>query len=163
MESQRVWRTGIMTGLLGAASVALWFFVLDFVDGTPLATPELLGRTLLGVLGKGVGFTPTANIAIYSLLHVSVFLGIGIVFSAVLNLSRRVPSVLAGLSLFVVVFQTGFQILPSVFEDVPGWASLTWLRIGAANLISLVVMGWYLWRSEPGIGLRFTKAIEGRS
>ena len=36
-----------MAGLIGAAVVALWFLALDWIQGEPLRTPELLGSALL--------------------------------------------------------------------------------------------------------------------
>ena len=43
---------GLITGLFGAAAVALWFFFLDFSDGHPFRTPAALGSALLfGITG----------------------------------------------------------------------------------------------------------------
>src|SRR5256884_314600 len=38
---------GLVTGLVGAGVVALWFFVLDLAAGHPLRTPAALGAALL--------------------------------------------------------------------------------------------------------------------
>src|SRR5216117_2820931 len=38
---------GLITGLVGAVAVAVWFFVLDVVTGHPLRTPAALGSALL--------------------------------------------------------------------------------------------------------------------
>jgi hypothetical protein len=43
---------GIITGLFGAAAVAMWFFFIDFSDGHPFRTPAALGSALLfGITG----------------------------------------------------------------------------------------------------------------
>ena len=38
-----VLKEGIVAGLIGAAAVAVWFFVFDLARGRPLLTPGLLG------------------------------------------------------------------------------------------------------------------------
>ena len=42
-EPRSVLREGIVAGLIGAAVVALWFFVYDIARGEPFRTPSLLG------------------------------------------------------------------------------------------------------------------------
>ena len=39
-------REGIVAGLIGAAVVALWFFVFDILRGRPFFTPGALGSAL---------------------------------------------------------------------------------------------------------------------
>ncbi len=38
---------GIAAGLIGAAAISRWFFLLDSLQGRPLYTPILLGTALL--------------------------------------------------------------------------------------------------------------------
>ena len=42
-ERRSVLREGIVAGLIGAAVVAVWFFVYDLARGRPFHTPSLLG------------------------------------------------------------------------------------------------------------------------
>ena len=42
-------REGLVTGVLGAAAVALWYLVVDAAAGRPFHTPNALG----GVLFRG--------------------------------------------------------------------------------------------------------------
>ena len=50
---------GILTGIVGAVVVAVWFLVLDFSRGQPFYTPSLLGSALL--LGKSVDQIDSIN------------------------------------------------------------------------------------------------------
>ena len=45
-EISRVDVEGISAGILGAAVIAIWFFVLDVFNGRPLYTPSTLGSAL---------------------------------------------------------------------------------------------------------------------
>jgi hypothetical protein len=163
MMTREDWRDGISAGLLGALGVALWFFLLDVIDGTPLATPEILGRGTFRLLGRDAELSPMGHIVGYSIVHVAVFIGIGVLVNRIVVVSRRTPAVLAGLLLLFVVLQTGFQLLPVLFAETPEWSSLSWVRIGFANLFASFLMGVYIWRREPGIGLRFAKVLDGRT
>ena len=45
-EISNVYREGIVAGILGAATIALWFLILDIFSGRPFYTPSLLGSAL---------------------------------------------------------------------------------------------------------------------
>ena len=52
MVEHRTLREGILAGLIGATSVAIWFLVIDVIGGRPLHTPSVLGEALMNaVLG----------------------------------------------------------------------------------------------------------------
>ena len=71
----RVGREGIVAGLVGAATVAVWFLLFDAVQGTPLKTPAVLGQvigaiirfqTISEVQSVAVALTPVLG---YTILH----------------------------------------------------------------------------------------------
>ena len=43
MNFGRLLREGFITGIIGAAAVAVWFFIVDLVAGTAFFTPSVLG------------------------------------------------------------------------------------------------------------------------
>jgi hypothetical protein len=45
-ELSGVYGEGIVAGLLGAATIAVWFLIVDTINGQPLHTPTVLGTTL---------------------------------------------------------------------------------------------------------------------
>ena len=45
-ETSNVYREGIVAGIFGAATIAVWFFVLDMFGGRPFYTPTVLGTML---------------------------------------------------------------------------------------------------------------------
>ena len=48
-------REGILTGIIGATAVAVWFLIVDTINGHPLYTPRALGAAVFGVLGPPAG------------------------------------------------------------------------------------------------------------
>ncbi|MEO7085617.1 MAG: hypothetical protein ABI442_01295, partial [Gemmatimonadaceae bacterium] len=88
-------RDGVVAGLLGAASVALWFFCVDLFVGHPFQTPFVLGRGLLGIIGVAPTNVPLV-VATYTVFHFVAFLGVGMLTAAIVHWAERVPTVLAG-------------------------------------------------------------------
>jgi len=155
------WTEGITAGLLGASGVALWFFAVDSMAGRPLYTPGLLGGALLNVLGRGVNHSTVYNASVYTVLHFGAFLVIGVVSSRIVEISTRIPQVLAGLLLFFVVFEVGFYGVAALMSQYELVGSLAWYQIGAANLFSSALMGGYLWRRHPELGRAMEASLDG--
>jgi len=162
MDRSRVWKEGVIAGLLGAGGVAFWFLVVDLIAGAAFATPEMLGRTLMSVLGKGIDLSPMMNVAWYTLFHVGAFVGVGLVVSYLVAASERTPGVLAGLGLFFVVFEVGFYGLTVFLSRSEQYGTLAWYQVGVANLLAAVLMGRYLWREHPELAGRMEKVLAGR-
>jgi hypothetical protein len=162
MTAQRqVWREGIIAGVLGAAGVALWFLVVDLLAGQPLRTPGLLGKAMLGVLGHGIENTLLFNAAAYTVFHVLAFVGVGLIASKLLDVSRRIPQIVAGLALVFAVFEVGFYFLAMMISKPEILGALAWYQIGAANLVAAVLMGGYLWRRHPELGPTLEHSLDG--
>lgn len=153
-------RQGLLAGLMGAAAVALWFLVLDIAAGQMGATPELLGHAFFSAFGP-VTASAWQLVAMYTVVHCTAFASIGIVASWLVNVSHREPSVLAGLAVLFVVFETLCTgIIATLAEGTLG--SLAWWQIGGANLVAAVAMGAYLFRRNPGLGITLEHALSGQ-
>jgi hypothetical protein len=163
MADRRVVKEGMVAGLLGAAGVAAWFLVVDLVAGEPFRTPVALGQATFSVLGKGIDWSPAAYVAGYTVLHVGVFMLIGLVISLIVEASKRTPGVLAGLLILFAVFEVGFYFFTLFLAQPETVGRIAWYQIGAANLVAAGVMGWYLWREHPELKGRFSRALVGES
>jgi hypothetical protein len=88
-------REGVTVGLIGAAIVMLWFFIVDLAAGAPLRTPALLGAALFdGVRAEAV--TPTARLVVgYTAVHVAGFVALGLGVAGLFALAEREKRVLA--------------------------------------------------------------------
>src|ERR1043166_6592876 len=84
---------GLITGLYGAAAVALWFFFIDFSDGHPFRTPAALGSALLLGVSKAEAMRVTFGVvAAYTLVHVIAFAVAGMIFVAIAKEVERSSS-----------------------------------------------------------------------
>src|SRR5262249_5444475 len=54
-------REGMIAGTWGAATIALWFLLLDMLAGHPLSTPHMLGTALFK---GGGGLMPSAHVEV---------------------------------------------------------------------------------------------------
>ncbi len=158
----RMWRDGIVAGLLGAAGVAVWFFAVDMIAGHPFFTPALLGRAVLGVLGRDIASHGTLFFVLgYTVLHVVAFTVVGCIGSSLLMASRSVPQVAVGVAFFFAVFEVGFYFLAVFLSERDILGALAWYQIGAANLVASGLVGGYLLRRHPEFGGNLSHALDG--
>ena len=157
-------REGVITGIIGATAVALWFLIVDLVRGRPFYTPSLLSRTLLTFFGEGAipesGFLATA---IYTVFHYLAFIAFGILAVWLVHRSEGTPSILAGFLILFVALQLGIFGLLAVLAETSVFGELAWYQIGFANLLAIVAMAFYLNRTHPTARGRFGSVLGGRS
>src|SRR5437763_14820000 len=101
---------GILAGVVGAATIALWFLALDGVKGRPFYTPTVLGSALFR---GGAGLATPEMLPVdfemvlsFTWVHVLAFLIIGVGASRLLGLAERNPSFGFGIVLLFVVFRS---------------------------------------------------------
>ena len=128
-EISRVYVEGISAGILGAATIAIWFFVLDVFNGRPFYTPSTLGSALFRH-GVGIDQLQTQPISVemvllYTWVHGLAFCVIGGVASKLLALAQRNVNFGFGILLFFVIFEFGFIGAALVFAE-PILHALAW-------------------------------------
>ncbi|MBI3568874.1 MAG: hypothetical protein HY084_11815 [Gemmatimonadetes bacterium] len=155
-------REGILGGLLGAASVAAWFLLVDIARGTPFLVPDALGHILFHMGGGGVAEGAFAHVLAYTAFHVAAFVAVGVFAAAVLRRSERQPSLLAGALLLFVVFECGFFLLTLLMMQSHRLGMPAWYLVASGNLLAAGVMGVYLSRKYPALGARVDAALSGR-
>lgn len=155
-------REGLIAGVLGATSVAVWFFFIDLILRQPFATPYLLGRALLLRLGEEP--VPGAQIAVvlgYTIFHFAAFIVVGVVAVAIVHRAVTEPSVLAGALILFVIFEVAFHSLLSMFGSIPVLGAIAWYNVAIGNLIAAVTMGTYIWRTHPELRGELVHALGG--
>jgi hypothetical protein len=154
-------RDGIVAGILGATAVAFWFLVLDVIYRHAFATPEALGRGLLGILGPRGSEGAAVFVGAYTVFHFAAFIAVGLLVAAIVHWAEREPTVLAGAMLLFVVFEIGFYGLSSALSDMPFFGTLAWAQVATGNLIAALVMGTYMWRKHPELRRELDHALSG--
>jgi hypothetical protein len=144
-------RRGIVTGLFGAAAVALWFFVLDVLVGLPFRTPAALGSMLfLGASTPDQTVLSAGMVAAYTAVHIAAFAGFGTALVWAAERLEQAPDLwLLGLLAFIVLDALVLGTLALLSDWVLG--ALGWVTVAGGNLAALGAMGWWIWRTHPGI------------
>jgi hypothetical protein len=110
-------KDGLMAGIVGAITVALWFLIVDTIADRPLHTPTLLG---MAFFQPGENLTSPTDLTVsldvvfkYSVFHWVAFAVMGVLASVCLRLAAHEPHLGFGILLFFVlfvVFEFGFRL-----------------------------------------------------
>jgi len=151
---------GLVTGLVGAATVALWFFALDVAAGRPLRTPAALGAAML--FGASNVASVQANIglvAAYTVVHVAAFAVAGIVFVAIAEQVERTPALILIAVMAAIVLEA---VVVSVMALGAQWVlgALGVWTVVAANVLAVCAMGWYVWATHPVLRRRLREPVQ---
>ena len=136
---------GICAGMVGAATIAVWFFILDTIAGRPLYTPSLLGSILFDAGLSNGALTSDAisgqMVVAFTLVHGLVFTALGLTISWLLTLAERYP--FTGIAFLVpflfFIFEFGFVITALVFRELLIQA-IGWERVLIGNGLAAVAM-----------------------
>jgi hypothetical protein len=144
-------REGIVAGLIGAAVVAVWFFVFDLLRGKPFITPTLLGSMVFFGVKTPTGLEPAVGpILGYTVLHGLAFIAFGIVAATMMAMSEREPALFIGFVILFACFEVFFFGLLSVLGRA-AQAALVWWSVLIGNLLASVAMIWYFFRKYSGL------------
>ncbi len=150
---EALYREGIIAGLLGAAVVAIWFLIVDVINGQPLYTPTVLGAALFrrgaGVVAPEV-VPDFGMVGMFTWVHGLLFAAIGGLTARLLGFAERNPSVGFGILLLFVFFEFGFVAAAMLFAE-PILHALAWPAVLVANMLAAAVMGGYLRLRHPNL------------
>jgi hypothetical protein len=152
-----VGREGVITGLVGAAAVALWFFIVDAIAGRVLFTPAAFGSAIFLGARSAEQVQLTASMVLgYTALHLGAFIIAGLVIARIVAAALDTRVVLLGAALLFVTMQA-FAI--GLLAIVAVWLveALAWWNIAVANLIAVLAMGGYLYISHPDLARDFRR------
>lgn len=140
---------GVVAGLLGGTAVAVFFFLVDLAQGDPFRTPAFLAEIVLG--GAAVP-GDVLMIALFTVLHLLVFAGIGAGAVLLFRWAELPQNLLLGavyglcvssLIFYASLIVTGAGVLPA-----PWWSAVL-----VGNLLAGLVMGGYLHWVGPRPGV----------
>ena len=104
--SRNVIREGLIAGVIGATSIALWFLIVDTIAQRPLFTPALLGRGLQHVFDRGTSTEASfaESVILYTFFHYAVFLVPCIIVSFVVGVEETLSCILGGCFILFLPF-----------------------------------------------------------
>jgi len=140
---------GMMAGTWGAATMTLWFLLLNLLAGHPLSTPHRLGTALFH---GGGGLLPSAPVAVslglvgaFTALYWLVFALMGALASWLLARAEHNPNLGFGVLLGFVLFTGGF-VGGAMMVAEPVLQAHAWPSVLLGHLVALGAMGGSLWR-----------------
>lgn len=148
-RSLEIAEDGLLAGVLGGLTVALFFLVVDVIEGRPLFTPSLLGSVVfLGESAESVHGVSIPMMFAYTGLHMALFVIAGMIAAFIFAQFESNPPLAIALILLFVCFEAGFFVFtvalaPGVLGVLGAWL------VGVANLLSAATMVAYLWWSHP--------------
>lgn len=149
LQGHRILKEGVITGVLGASVVALWFWIIDLIQGQPFFTPGALGSAIfLGSTDVDAITVSVATVLGYSAVHFAAFIATGLVAAAIASYAEDTPPLVLAAVLIFVTFEALFMgVLALLAEFLLG--ALAWWSIALGNLFATVAMGYYLWVKHP--------------
>ncbi len=152
---------GVIAGLIGAAVIAAWFFIVDAVSGRPFFTPATLGHGLLDVLGKPAQDDSTLiHVLAYTVFHFAAFMLVGLAASLIVFLAQREPSILFGFIVLFVAFEVGFYGLVGLLHQATALREFAWYQVLIGNLLAAGAMGFYFWRTHKELAEEFRHSLD---
>lgn len=153
---------GLITGLIGAGVVAVWFLMLDIAAGHPLQTPAALGAALLlGASNAGAGEVNLGLVAAYTVVHVGAFFVAGILFVAIAEQIERTPALILLATMAMIVLDA---VVVTALALGAQWVLGTlgvWSVLGA-NVLAVCAMGWFVWATHPLLRRKLREPVEMR-
>src|SRR5213592_3760368 len=105
MDLNRILREGFIAGCIGAAVVAIWFLIVDTINGQPLFTPAMLGSAVFwGAHDPASVVIEPARIFGYTMIHVSAFVVVGCIAAALAAEVEYAPSTLTNALTWIIVY-----------------------------------------------------------
>ena len=149
LRQSRVFKEGLIAGLVGAGTVALWFFIVDMGRGQPFFTPGALGSALfLGSTDPTAVSVSVATVASYSILHIGAFFATGFIAAAIAGYAEDTPPLILGGVMLFLAFEAFFMGLMALSAEFL-LSSLAWWAILVGNVLATLTMGSYLWAKHP--------------
>lgn len=150
--SSRVYVEGITAGVLGGATIAAWFLLIDIINGRPFFTPTVLGTALFrGGAGLDAPETLAVSfemVAVFTWVHFMVFAVIGGAAARLLAVAEKVPNSGFGILLLFVVFSCGF-IAVSMAIAAPVLDAIGPFAVFIGNLLAAAAMVVYFRQRHP--------------
>jgi hypothetical protein len=161
-KSHPILREGAVAGIIGATGVAVWFLIIDTLEGRPFYTPSILGDVLQSLFNpKAPPEARWLNVATYTVFHYAAFMLVGTIVSVIVKQAEKTPSVLAGFLILFIAFEIGFHGFVALIQETTVLRELAWYQVMAGNIVAAILMGTYLWRRHPLLREGLKHALDG--
>jgi hypothetical protein len=150
-ERARTLTEGLVAGLLGYASIALFFGILHLVTGQSIfATAAVLGDPLVSHGSVVIGGAVTGSVIAFNGIHLIAFLLFGVIAAWLVSRSETNPGFFL-IMLFVGLAGFFYSLSGFLGYSVDRPLAPSWVAVAVANLVAGLLMATYLLRAHPGL------------
>lgn len=151
-ETRLVFGHGLAAGLIGYATVVVFFGVVNLLAGRSVFyTAALLGSALFqGLRDPSLLEITPGTVLTYNMVHALVFVGLGMLASWLVAKTEQFP-VLWLLILLGLIFVAVHVYTALVFSAEPLMGGVAWWQVGLSSLAAAFLMGWYLLTQHPAL------------
>jgi hypothetical protein len=153
------WLQGAAVGLIAAIAGTITLIALGAIGGR--------GTAILDSVGMGpwpsavralIGASPAVS---YLVSHTTLYLLAGIIALAVARVADRLPVLLTGLVLAILVIEFGYLVVMTGWQETGHFDDLTWRSVLIAHVVAnLFLLMGILW-VHPSLKLDFRRGYEG--
>ena len=152
------WIQGAVVGLAAAAAGTLTLILVGAASGRGL---EILGSVGMGPWPSAVrvltGFSAAVS---YIISHTTLYLLAGIVALAIARLADRIPVLLTGLVLMILVIEFGFLVVMTGWQSVGHFDQITWRAVLIAHAVADGFLFLGIVRVHPSLRQAFLRAYQ---
>jgi hypothetical protein len=150
-ERGRTLTEGLVAGLLGYASIALFFGILHLVTGHSIfATAAVLGDPLVSHGSVVVGGDVAGSVIAFNGIHLIAFLLFGVIAAWLVSRSETNPGFFL-IMLFIGLAGFFYSLSGFLGYSVDRPLAPSWIAVAVANLVAGLLMATYLLRAHPGL------------
>ena len=144
-DTERLWSEGLFTGLVGYATTLAVVGVVDLVAGRSMFyTPAMFGATLFyGLADPYVLVVVPGPVLAYNMVHLLVFLVLGLAAAWCVGLAERHPTALY-LVLVLLLFVAFHLYVALLFFAQPLLGAEGWWKLGLGSVAAAITMGMFL-------------------
>lgn len=158
---RRVFRDGIVAGLIGAAVVAVWFLAFDLIGGHPFRTPALLGAAVFQRVRDLQAIQVTPGLVVgYTVVHMAAFAAFGILCAALIAAAEREIGLLLASLALLACFQLFLLGLAGLAARLL-FGAILWWEIFFANLLASAAMLTYFFAGNRALGRSLLASLAG--
>lgn len=159
-ERTRLLSEGLVAGLLGYVSIALYFGFLHLLTGQSLFhTAAALGDSLVSHESLVVGSAAAGPIIAFNGVHLLAFLLFGLIAAWLTSRAESNPGFFL-LMLFLGLAGFFYSLSGFLGFSIDRPLAPSWVSVAVANLLAGMLMSAYLLRAHPGLWQKVVRQMD---
>lgn len=152
------WTDGVRVGLVAAITSTLILLLAGALSGRGL---QILGDAGMAALPSAVRAATGVSASLsYLLSHTLVYLLAGVVTLALVGLADRLPPLVTGLLLVIIIIEFGFLVFTTQSQAAGRLDELTWRSLLIAHAVGDVVFALGIVRAHPSLRQALVRGYE---